>query len=353
LKLTNSTLGKAISFILIVAFSLMTLELPLYSQTRIIENLVERGIQLYRSAKFKDAITVLKSALDSDLDEDTKIRKYLYLALSSLALDEENDASKYFKEIIRIDHMQELNKELFSPSVVEAFSKAKNSFPVIYNFSISPEKFYPYKGEKPSFEFNLSRSDYVNINIFSGYQKLVSDSEYFSDSDVQKYFWDWSNLIINDNELDISLIPQMNREDYEYKAKLVLDANLPNNLTYEAGEFRIQGKSFLPETKIVSSIKWEMLFLGIGLTAGGVTWTYKSVTNEDIYYEPSDISIGLMTAMILGGILLTVLVGFTKKKPREKSIEVNIKKNKRLKAKIDVLKKDICVTQKLKEKNKK
>lgn len=347
--MTNSKLFKTISIITIIVFSMMIFDLTLYGNDQQGRDIVQEGIERYKNAYFEEAVALLTKALELNLDKATEIQASLYLALTSMALEEEEEATKYLKKILKLDHSFVLDSGEFSPEFVNLFDRIKANYPIIYNFNVSPKTFYPYQGEKPSIEFSISKSDLVSIDISSGNLSLLNEKKYSDSSSLQKYEWEWSDLLMDKNLINVSLVPDINKNEYDFFKEIILETVLPAGLIFRDGNFLVQGKDFLPEIKEITQRAWGKSLLGLGLIAGGSVLLLIAQLGAD-----AEVGWNVFPAIIGGclipvGIFTIALGAFTKIGKKTVPDEANIKKNKGLRSQIEAQKKKISVTQKEKK----
>ena len=270
-----------ISLVLIFSFLFYIINLPIYSASNIVEKHIRKGISYYDDAYFEEAVVSLEKALRYELNKKDEIKTHLYLGLSKIALNKIDETKKHFKIIIQLDPTFTLDKNKFPPDVIKIINDLKTDFPIISDLNIGPREFYPYRGERPYLSFNISESDQVGIKLEAGYSTIKNTDEYISNSGKKNIYWTWSNKLINQNSLSLSLTPQKNRDEYSFKKTINLNVEMPGNLRYNSGSFSLLGKKIRKEYKYKKKIKtFPLLIIGASIAAILYGRTQKSDYDE-------------------------------------------------------------------------
>lgn len=350
MKFLNKKSFRLISVVTLIVVSMMIFNLSLNANDQEGLDIVKEGIERYKNAYFEEAVELLTKAIELNLNRATEINACIYLALSSLALEDVEGASNYVKRIIKLDHSFVLNTGEFSPEFLVTFNKIKDNYPIIYNFSVSPEIFYPYQGEKSYIEFSLSKSDLVSIEISSGNLNLSNDEVYADSSSNEKFSWEWSDSLINKNELDIYLFPKLNRNDYSFSKKIALNVLMPPGLRYDNDEFRIQGRHYLPETITKKKLKMLGASIAIGIVSIGLGILFVSHKTEwDESWENRVLAPVLAFGFGAAFLSYPIWAGEKNYEKFNTTSPKNIAKNNKLKKDIQKMMKKIEVKQEVKK----
>lgn len=314
--------------------------------------LLEEGKIEFSKGEFGSAIKILNNALNIDLSVSEKIEAHLYIGICWIALNEVDKGKKHFKEIIKINPEYIFNKGDFPSEIKDIFDKTKYQFPIIYDFSLLPEVFYPYKGNKPYFNFQITSPDCVDFNMTRNYRNILMDRKCFDRSGFQIFEWNWKDELINADEVDVKLIPNKNKKEYSFERKIKINVELPKKLFYRAGSFRIKGLKFLPENKIKRTYPNLLLWSGLSILSGiGAYHFFTTEPEKKIYYYSNEekekreyIIVGVTCSIFSIFALIKALT------PRKQKVTIkkNIDKNNQLKKKIQNLKEKIKVKQKIK-----
>ena len=341
---------KKLALLLLFLFSLYLSDIQLIGFQSEGKEFLFAGKGKFNNGKFKEAIEVLNKAISSGLTDKEKIESHLYLGVCFIALNEIDEGKKHFKEIIKIEPEYIFDKESFPPEIKNIFSETKYQFPVVYDFNSLPEIFYPYKEEKQYFHFQLTYPDCINFSITSNYQNILKDRKCFKTSGFQSYEWSWRDELINMNKINISLIPDKNKNEYSFHKKIKLEVEMPDKLLFYNNRFQIEGLKLLPETKIKTTYPDLPLWTGISVLFGFGAYTFftESPENDNYYYRQENTKTKYIVTGVLCGILAvtSLIKAFTPKK-MEVSNKRNIDKNIKLKKEIRRLKEKIKVKQKI------
>lgn len=327
------------------------------------------AIEQYHEGKFKEAIYNLEIALSRSLTKQEKATAYLYLGRCHIITGKPDKAETCFKEALRADPFLQL-QDFDSPQIVDAFTKSKNDLPIITGFSIFPELFRPYAGERPEIEFRLSQQADTRFYINDSYNISKHIEKYRGLQGLNRFSWKWENNLLKSDTYSYKL----NAEDidgdyYQAEKKVDIKIKIPAPLRYDGSRFYIPGENFKPEyekrfdspedkirkIKTADNIsKIGGLCVVVGLVMVGLD-VYSS--NNDSYIESPDWKSWLGLGLITGGLTTWLIAGNVsyslKKSPLNKPLTKNIRYNAQLRKKIDELLKKIEIEQKEINKEKK
>jgi len=88
-------------------------------------NALEEGIGLYWNGEYEKTIEVLSSEPLTDVGEGERVELLRYLALSHIALGENDEAQAQFIRLLTIDPGYRLDPSMVSPKVIDLFEKSK------------------------------------------------------------------------------------------------------------------------------------------------------------------------------------------------------------------------------------
>lgn len=310
--------------------------------------LTAEGKKLLYEGKFAAAIEILNEALHSDLTSKKKIETHFLAGVCWIALNSIDNGKRQFWEIIKIDPEYKLDIGKLPPEIKNIFEKAKEQFPVIYNLSVEPLVFHPYKDEKPSLSLMLTAPDCVNLIIKNNDQIIIAHQKCFETPGINTYEWDWNDELLKSDEFNLSLIPEKNQKEYSFERKLKLQIEIPKNLLFRDNLFRIIGRENLPEIWIKKSYPNLLLYstLGVVMSIGAyslLTSNPEKIANQQNISKSSSIATGIVGCVIAIASFVKALTPKKKKVP----INENIEKNNQLKNEIQLLKEKIEVKQEL------
>lgn len=342
---------KKLSVVLLFLFLLYLSDIQLIAFQNEGKKLLFEGKERFNKGKFKESIEILNKALNFGLADKEKIEAHLYIGVCWIALNAVNEGENHFKEIIKINPEFIFEEEDFPPEIKNIFDKTKYKFPIIYEFSSLPEIFYPYANDVPYLRFKITAPDCVNLSITSINKSIFEDRECFENSVFQIYKWKWRDELINMNKMNITLIPDRNKNEYSFKKKINLNIEMPKKLFFKNNIFQIEGKKFFPESEIKRSYPNLLLWSGISLLSGFGAYYFFTTEpeNNNYYYQEKNKKTQYITAGVISGLLsiFSLIKALTPKK-KEISIKKNIDKNNKLKKEIRQLKEKVKVKQKIK-----
>ena len=204
---------KKFSFIILFLFLLYLSNIQLLAYQTKGKSLISDAKGNFYKGEFKEAIGIFIKALNFSLSDKDKIEAHLYLGICWLALNAVNKGEEHFKEIIKINPEYVFKKENFPPEIKKIFDETKYEFPIIYDFSVFPDLFYPYKGEKPYFNFHMTSPDCVDLNISNKHQLILKDRKCFKNHGIQSFEWKWKDKLIRINEINVELTPEKNKKE--------------------------------------------------------------------------------------------------------------------------------------------
>lgn len=101
---------------------------PVQEKQRDTKQLLEEGIDLYRSGKYEEAIDVFIDVLKLSVDKNEIIRTHLYSGYTYFAMNEPDKTLGQVEEAIKSDPDLKLNEEEFAPEFIKFFEAAKTQF---------------------------------------------------------------------------------------------------------------------------------------------------------------------------------------------------------------------------------
>jgi len=101
---------------------------PVQEKQRDTKQLLEEGIDLYRSGKYEEAIDVFIDVLKLSVDKNEIIRTHLYSGYTYFAMNEPDKTLGQIEEAIKSDPDLKLNEEEFAPEFIKFFEAAKTQF---------------------------------------------------------------------------------------------------------------------------------------------------------------------------------------------------------------------------------
>jgi tetratricopeptide (TPR) repeat protein len=101
---------------------------PVQEKQRDTKQLLEEGIDLYRSGKYEEAIDVFIDVLKLSVDKNEIIRTHLYSGYTYFAMNEPDKTLGQVEEAIKSDPNLKLNEEEFAPEFIKFFEAAKTQF---------------------------------------------------------------------------------------------------------------------------------------------------------------------------------------------------------------------------------
>jgi len=339
---------KKLALLLLFLFLLYSSNISLIAFESEGQKLLLEGKKHFNNGKFDKAIEILNKALSFDLSDKEKIEAHLYIGICWIALNSVPEGERHFKEIIKINPEYIFEKEEFPPEIKNIFDKTKYQFPIIYEFFSLPEIFHPYANDVPYFKFKITAPDCLNLSATRNNQIVFKDRKCFESSGQQIYQWGWRDELVKMNKINFTLLPDKNKNEYYFERKVKLEVEMPKELLFKNNTFQIEGREFLPETKIKKSYPDLLLWSGIAALFGVgayASFTYNpeknTYLNEKKYSKVTYITLGVISVALS---LFSLKVAFTPKK-KEVSIEENIEKNNKLKKEIQPLKEKIKVKQ--------
>ena len=101
---------------------------PVQEKQRDTKQLLEEGIDLYRSGKYEEAIDVFIDVLKLSVDKNEIIRTHLYSGYTYFAMNEPDKTLGQVEEAIKSAPDLKLNEEEFAPEFIKFFEVTKAQF---------------------------------------------------------------------------------------------------------------------------------------------------------------------------------------------------------------------------------
>lgn len=320
------------------------------------------AIKQYHEGKFTEAIYNLEIALSRSLSKREKATAYLYLGRCYIITGKPDKADTCFKEALRADLLLQL-EDFDSPQIVNAFTQSKNYLPIITGFTVFPDRFHPYAGERPGIEFRLSQRAETKFHINDLYNKTVHAEKYQGLEGFNRFYWGWENSLLKSD----TYFYKLNAEDidgdyYQSEKKVDIKIKIPAPLKYDGTRFYIPQENFKPEYEERYDYPKNQIAIAKTMAYGGTVSFLVGIGILSLIKnsgKESDISPESMEKIRkVGSILLTVGLCSTvgglaweaslDPTPKYKKVMLtkNIRYNAQLKKKIDELLKQVEVEQK-------
>ncbi len=113
-------------------FSILAASLPVLCSAQEVrrdsKQLLEEGIDLYRSGKYEEAIAAFQDVLKLSVDKSEIIRTYLYSGYTYFAMNEPDKTLEQIEQAVKGDPDLKLGEEEFAPEFIKFFEAAKAQF---------------------------------------------------------------------------------------------------------------------------------------------------------------------------------------------------------------------------------
>jgi tetratricopeptide (TPR) repeat protein len=120
------------ALVLLSLVSILAASLPSFCQAqekqRDTKQLLEEGIDLYRSGKYEEAINVFMDVLKLSVDKNEIVRTHLYSGYTYFAMNQPDKSLEQVEEAIKSAPDLKLNEEEFAPEFIKFFEAAKAQF---------------------------------------------------------------------------------------------------------------------------------------------------------------------------------------------------------------------------------
>jgi hypothetical protein len=220
----------------------------------------------------------------------------------------------------------------------------EEQIPHIDKIDVLKKYIYPFRGDTPGIRFALTAPAAVVLKIDGSVQ-----NEGQFGKGTNSFTFEWKNTYMDKNSLDLEFNAANDLIDHSRKSEIIVDLDLPHNLSYYNGNYSVRGENFRNETKVVKRIDIRYL---LGVLAGaaigvllylaeGPPWT-----DDEGNIRKDGVKNGLTYGGLIGGISLIGLIS----NPKHVSVphKENIRYNRELTKQIERLKKEVKVNLRIK-----